>query len=68
MLVLQSKDTYLELLQWARQNGCPWYQSTPSGVALNGHLRVVQWARRNGCPWDEDTCLQRPSCRSCVGL
>ena len=41
------------MLQWARQNGCPWDEDTCASAAEGGHLEVLQWARQNGCPWDE---------------
>ena len=47
---------HLEVLQWARANGCPWDEDTCSMAAHNGHLEVLQWARTTGCPWDERTC------------
>jgi len=43
---------HLEMLKWARENGCPWDECTCSGAAGNGHLEVLKWARENGCPWD----------------
>ena len=42
----------LEMLQWARQNGCPWDEHTCACAAKGGHLEVLQWARENGCPFD----------------
>ncbi|CAN0438640.1 unnamed protein product, partial [Ectocarpus fasciculatus] len=39
---------HLEVLQWARNNGCPWDEKTCSWAAGNGHLEVLQWARNNG--------------------
>ena len=47
---------HLEVLQWARENDCPWDASTCENAAEGGHLEVLQWARENGCPWDEWTC------------
>ena len=41
---------HLEVLQWARLNGCPWDELTCILAANNGHLDVLQWARLNGCP------------------
>ena len=38
------------MLQWARQNGCPWDWMTCTFAAKGGHLEVLQWARENGCP------------------
>ena len=47
---------YLNVLQWARANGCPWDSTICCSAAGMGHFDVLQWARANGCPWDENTC------------
>ena len=47
---------HLEVLKWARENGCDWDSNTCSYAAENGHLEVLKWARENGCEWDSDTC------------
>jgi hypothetical protein len=47
---------HLEVLQWARRNGCPWDERTCYWAAKGGHLEVLQWARLNKCPWDKRTC------------
>ncbi len=47
-----AKGGHLEVLQWARQNGCPWNELTCTEAAKGGHLEVLQWARENGCPFD----------------
>ena len=60
-----AKGGHLEVLQWARQNGCPWdnnaareghllVRGTRAGTR---HLEVLQWARQNGCPWDVRSCI-----------
>ena len=46
----------LEVLQWARENGCAWDRHTCACAAEGGHLEVLQWAHANGCPSDEQTC------------
>ena len=46
----------LEVLQWARVNGCPWCKKTCKYAALGGNLELLQWARANGCPCDKLTC------------
>eukprot|EP01044_Picomonas_judraskeda_P049315 COSAG03_NODE_28975_length_192_cov_10.784946_1_plen_47_part_10 len=46
----------MELLQWARANGCEWNAITCSAAAAGGHLEVLQWARANGCEWNAITC------------
>jgi len=45
---------HLEVLQWARANGCPWDIRTCHKAAGGGHLKVLLWARKNGCPCDEN--------------
>ena len=48
---------HLEVLQWAREQGCPWDSwNTCSTAAQGGHLYVLQYARAHGCPWDSRTC------------
>jgi phosphoserine aminotransferase len=39
----------LEVLKWARENGCEWESNTCSCAAWNGHLEVLKWAKNNGC-------------------
>ena len=46
----------MKVLQWARENGCPWNDATCAVAANGGHLEILQWACANGCPWDEWTC------------
>jgi len=55
-VVGQPKNGHLEVLQWARQNGCEWDPWTCCWAAKNGHLEVLQWARQNGYEWDSQTC------------
>ena len=50
------KGGQLEVLQWARGNGCPWDKWTCAFAAHGGQLEVLQWARANSCPWDANTC------------
>ena len=40
----------LELLQFLRENGCPWNLLTSSYAASNGHLECLKYAHENGCP------------------
>lgn len=44
---------HLDVLRWARHNGCRWDAATPTSAAWGGHLYVLQYARENSCPWDE---------------
>ena len=41
---------HLEVLMWARKNGCPWDEGTCARAAKGGHLEVLKWLRENGCP------------------
>jgi hypothetical protein len=45
-----AKGGHLEVLKWARENGCPWDELTCANAAERGHLGMLQWARANGCP------------------
>lgn len=45
-----------QVLQWCRENGCPWGGGTCANSAEGGHLDVLKWARGEGCPWTEATC------------
>ena len=47
---------HLEVLKWARENGCPWNELICTNAALNGHLEVLKWTRENGCNWNDWTC------------
>jgi hypothetical protein len=49
---MAAKRGHLEVLKWARANGCPWTSDTCSYAAKGGHLQVLKWARANGCPWN----------------
>ena len=40
----------LGVLQWARENGCPWSEQAGDLASEGGHLNVLRWARENGCP------------------
>ena len=46
---------HLEVLKWARSNGCPWNEKTCANAASGGHLEILKWARENGCPWPGGT-------------
>jgi hypothetical protein len=46
----------VELLCWAKENGCPWVARTCALIARNGYLQVLRRARELDCPWDACTC------------
>jgi len=49
----------LDLLQWVRQQRCPWNEIPfhPRGkIAQNGHWHLLQWALQNGASsWNHHT-------------
>jgi hypothetical protein len=51
-----AKGGQLEVLEWLRENDCPWDEETCWAAAKGGQLEALQWARENGCPWDTSTC------------
>ena len=53
-----AKGGHLEVVQWLRQNGCPWNSTTCYLAAKGGHLDVFKWLRDQDppCPWNEGTC------------
>jgi len=53
---IAARNGWLDLLIWARQNGCEWDSWTCTYAAGNGHLEVLKWTRLNNCPWNERTC------------
>ncbi len=50
-----ARGGHLQVLQWAKSQGCSWNKQT-SSFAAAGHLEVLQWAKSQGCSWDEETC------------
>ena len=42
----------MEVMQWARANGCPWGAKTCMYAAEAGHLHVLQYCRENNCAWN----------------
>ena len=47
---------HLDILKWARENGCLWNANTCTWATKYGHFNILKWARTNGCPWNKDTC------------
>jgi hypothetical protein len=43
----------VQLLAWAKANGCPWVARVCTLAAKGGRLEALQWAREHGCPWTE---------------
>ena len=45
-----AKGGHLEILQWARENDCPWDSSTCSYAASGGHLEDAEVGARERLP------------------
>ena len=56
-----ARDGRLRVLQYLREEGCPWDMWTCYSAAQYGHLECLRYARENGCPWDEETCSRAAS-------
>lgn len=50
-----AKHGKVELLQYARTQGCRWDERACSHAAGGGHIDTLQCARGNDCPWDSST-------------
>ena len=46
---------HLEVLKWARANGCPWHEEACTAAAEGGHVEVLKWLCANGCHWSLET-------------
>ena len=44
----------MHILQWAREEDCPWDARTCEAAAEAGSFEILQWAQNNGCPWNEN--------------
>jgi hypothetical protein len=51
------RSSHLDVLKWARKNGCEWDELTCQNAAQGGHLDVLKWARKNGCEWNIQLCI-----------
>ncbi|MDB0053514.1 hypothetical protein N9F40_00605 [bacterium] len=47
---MAAEGGYLEVLQWAHANGCPWDVVTSKCARVAGHLDILQLLDANGCP------------------
>ncbi len=51
-----AESGHLNVVKWARTNGCVLGFQTCSRASKSGHLDVLKWARANGCNWNSLTC------------
>jgi hypothetical protein len=61
-VVRAASDGQLDMLQWARQQRCPWDMRACSAAASRGHVVVLRWLREQGCPWGTGTCNSAAVC------
>ena len=52
-----AKSGDLDIMKWARSQGCPFGRWTCAYAAKAGHLELLKWARSQGCRWDIWTCM-----------
>ena len=55
---LAARGGHLEVLKWAREQGCPWLRkhSICYDAAGGGHLDVLKWARAHNFRWNAQLC------------
>jgi hypothetical protein len=41
---------HVEILKWARANGCPWDWWLRTWAKEKGHDDILEWAKANGLP------------------
>jgi len=46
----------LNLLQWARQNGCTLDSSACAGASFGNQLETLKWLKEQQCLWNNQTC------------
>ena len=47
---LTAKAGHLKMLQWLKDEGCPWDFKTCASAAREGHYKLLKWAVQAGCP------------------
>ena len=53
-----ARNGNLEVLRWARSQGCPWDVRVPRAAAKGGHLKILKWLIKEGCPYDKSMCRE----------
>ena len=46
----------MDILQWARQNACPWDWMVYTNAVTENHLEFLEYAHANQCPWNSRVC------------
>ena len=47
---MAARHGHLDVLQWARANGCDWDAETWEAAVEGGDPAILQWLHDNGCP------------------
>ena len=47
-----AQGNHFAMLQWLRENKCPWEWRTCDAAIRRGHLEVLRWACENGWAFD----------------
>jgi hypothetical protein len=45
----------VDVIRWARANGCPWDSAASESAARRGNLGILQWLVAEGCPYGDMT-------------
>ena len=43
---------HLEVLKWARENGCPLNERVTHAACEGGHIELLKWLKEQGCPFN----------------
>ncbi len=52
---LAAEKGNIKILDWLRDNDCPWHEQTFLTAINHGDLYLCMWLKRDGCPWDAST-------------
>jgi hypothetical protein len=63
---IAAEEGNLEILQWLRSQGCPWWYGRFNNATEMGHaavrgknINLLRWVIEQGCPWDEQHACER---------
>ena len=51
-----ARDGHLDILQWLREQGCPFAKDICKYAAMSDNLDILKWLQSLGCSWDEEVC------------
>ena len=53
---------HVDVLRWARSQGCRYGRRVTCAAATFGHLKVLKWLIKEGCPYDKGECREAARC------